>query len=195
MSDVGARNTFLRLLKSEDIAKVDKSFISDLTQDEQGDLDEHARMAPSCALLNLFIGLDAPAESLGVPATNAWVVPSWDHEKNLQKFWAEDGESELPVAFIGSNSAKDFSYEKRFGKNRGSVMVLAPVEYKWFKKWENNRVHARGEDYDAMKKHWEEKLLKKLYQVYPNVKGHISVRRGRAKRGCLGGGERTELIN
>jgi len=173
VSDVGARNTFLRLLEPEDIVKVDKSFISELKQDEQGDLDNKAGMAPSCALLNLFIGLDAPAEALGVPATNAWVVPGWDHEKNLEKFWADDA-AELPVAFIGSNSAKDFSYEKRFGKNRGSIMVLAPVEYKWFKKWEANRVHARGDDYDTLKAHWEEKLLKKLFQVYPKVKGHIT---------------------
>ena len=31
---------------------------------------------------------------------NAWVVPGWDHDAKLQKFWEDDGEnSELPVTF------------------------------------------------------------------------------------------------
>ena len=115
VSDVGARNTFVRLLDEEDAKKaVDEEFVKDLKEGEGGELREHGKMAPSCALLNLFLGLDAPASELGVPATNAWVVPGWDHEANLKKFWTDDGDaSELPVTFIGSNSAKDFSYEKR----------------------------------------------------------------------------------
>ncbi|GMI49673.1 hypothetical protein ScalyP_jg6357 [Parmales sp. scaly parma] len=69
----------------------------------------------------------------------------------MEKFRASaTGEDvELPVVFVGSNSAKDGSYEKRFGKKRGSVMVLATVKFEWFAEW---NVHARGEEYDALKK-------------------------------------------
>ena len=63
----------------------------------------------------------------------------------MEKFRASaTGEDvELPVVFVGSNSAKDGSYEKRFGKKRGSV------KFEWFAEW---NVHARGEEYDALKK-------------------------------------------
>ena len=37
-------------------------------------------------------------------------------------------------------------------------MVLAPVEYRWFKQWEKERVHARGKDYEDLKNFWEEKV-------------------------------------
>ena len=33
-------------------------------------------------------------------------------------------------------------------------------------------MHARGKDYEAMKQFWEDKLLARLYQVYPLVRGH-----------------------
>jgi len=109
---------------------------------------------------------------------------------------------EFPVIFFGSNSVKDSSYERRFvsersdersdffftseflgcrplantllqGKHRGSVMVLAPVNYDWFSKWSDGRVHARGKDYDELKSKWENRMLEELYALYPKTKGHV----------------------
>jgi phytoene dehydrogenase-like protein len=176
VSDAGARNTYLKLLSPESLEHVkDKEFLAALKADDEKDLAlNKSGLAPSCTLLNLFCGLDDSAANLGVPAGNAWVVPGWDHKSNFEKFSEEGLECELPVTFIGSNSAKDHSYEKRFGKNRGSIMVLAPVEYKWFEKWEKGRVHARGDEYDALKEKWTKALLRKLYQLYPQLEGHIT---------------------
>ena len=52
-------------------------------------------------------------------------------------------------------------------------MVLAPVNYEWFKKWEEGRVHARGKDYEVLKGRWEERLLGELYAMYPKTRGHL----------------------
>jgi all-trans-retinol 13,14-reductase len=119
------------------------------------------------------VGFDKSCEDLGIPATNAWVAPSWDIDKNADDFLKGNGEGEMPIVFIGSNAAKDGSYKKRYGANRGSIMVLAPVNYNWFKEWERTRVHARGDDYDKMKKFWSDKLFKALYAQYPQLEGHV----------------------
>lgn len=47
------------------------------------------------------------------------------------------------------------------------------MEYKWFAEWENGRVHARGGDYDAVKSEWTSRLEAKLYQLYPQLEGHV----------------------
>jgi len=53
-------------------------------------------------------------------------------------------------------------------------MVLAPVNYAWFKKWEETRVHARGDDaYNELKQFWTDKLFAALYEQYPQIKDHV----------------------
>lgn len=116
VSDAGARNTYLNLLSPKTLSSssVNKSFVEALKNDGERDLSLHKDgLAPSCTLLNLFCGLDDSAENLGIPAGNAWVVPGWDHKDNFEKFSEKGLEAEIPVTFIGSNSAKDESYKKR----------------------------------------------------------------------------------
>ena len=178
VSDIGVRNTMLGLVQEKDRTLLNQPFLKSLQ--EGGDATREGKdcipggLAPSCTLLNLFVGLSASTEELGIPAANAWVVPGWDHTKNLDAFMKDPKSNPCPVVFIGSNSAKDESYESRFGKKRGSIMVLAPVSYAWFKEWEAKRVHSRGGEYDQLKEFWTEKLLTALYNLYPAVKGKIA---------------------
>jgi hypothetical protein len=121
VSDAGARNTYTRLLTEAEAKYATTPEFVDALIDGGKDAKSPGgtipgAMAPSCTLLNLFVGFDKNCEDLGIPATNAWVSPSWDHDKNAADFLKGNGEGEFPVVFIGSNSAKDESYKKRYGR-------------------------------------------------------------------------------
>ena len=40
----------------------------------------------SCSMFTVFVGLDASAEELCLPAQNRWLFPSWDHDDNIKRF-------------------------------------------------------------------------------------------------------------
>ena len=52
------------------------------------------------------------------------------------------------------------------------MVALAP--YEWFKQWENAPWKKRGEDYDALKEKYTERLLDALYKQCPQLKGKIA---------------------
>ena len=189
VSDVGARGTFMSLLDDVDRKLVrNQEFIEDLKRDQDlnragSQFQDLGGMSPSCSIMTLFLGLDDTADSLDIPATNAWCVPGWDHDANFKKFLASDNgrdpntgeEVAFPACFIGSNSAKDKSYAERYGNKVGTVMVLCPVNYHWFDQhnWKDGRVHARGDNYEAFKKDWEDRMLRTLFELYPKTRGRI----------------------
>ena len=173
VSNAGVRNTYLKLLSSDALRHVrSREFVEKLQEHDRKIPEDLGGLSPSVALLSLFVGLDKSAADCGVPSSNKWVVPSWDHDKNMLDFYG-DSSKPFPAVFIGSNSAKDSSYETRFGKDRGSLTVIAPVDYAVFAKWETGRVHNRGEGYDDVKKMWEDRLLKELYRQCPGCEGHV----------------------
>jgi len=185
VSDAGARNTFLRLLDEKAQQHINEKFMNRLKIDKAFSLgDEQANpdsegvtgLSPSCALMTLFVGLNEDCSALGIPATNIWKSAGYRANQNMEKFRnSRDGfDVDFPVIFFGSNSAKDRSYESRFGKHRGSIMVLAPVNYGWFKEWNDGRVHARGKGYEKLKERWEKRLLEELYNMYPKCRGHVA---------------------
>lgn len=122
--------------------------------------------------LCLYIGLEETAESLELPESNLWLFPSLDHDKNLETYKA-DPNAPFPLVYISFPSGKDPEWDSRY-PNKATIEVVTLAPYDWFSKWEEKPWLRRGEDYDAMKEAFGQRMLEQLYKHVPQVKGKIA---------------------
>ncbi|CAK8993426.1 14-dihydroretinol saturase) (RetSat) (PPAR-alpha-regulated and starvation-induced gene protein) [Durusdinium trenchii] len=82
---------------------------------------------------------------------------------------------EAPFGYVGLAfpSAKDPSYHERNPDRCTCAVVAGDVPWDWFEKWQSTKVRHRGQDYEAFKKSFEERLLDILYTQYPQTKGRV----------------------
>jgi all-trans-retinol 13,14-reductase len=84
----------------------------------------------------------------------------------------KDQNSTLKFAYISFPSAKDATW--KLNKPGTSTMQAIGVgNYDWFKKYENELWMNRGKEYENMKEDFKEKMLAKLYELFPQIKGHV----------------------
>jgi all-trans-retinol 13,14-reductase len=119
----------------------------------------------------LYIGLKHDLRELGIGSTNYWVYPHNDHDRGVKEYMADQSKP-LPVTYISFPSLKDPEWEDRYpGKSTIEMITLAPFE--WFEKWEDERWKHRGEEYEAYKEQFSQRLLKGLYKQFPQLEGKI----------------------
>ncbi len=158
ISNTGYFNTFERLLSPETMRTLHLGH-------------RPAGLEPSMAHINLYVGVGASDEELGLPTTNYWIYPTPNHDANV-KAYLEDQRSPLPLVYISFPSAKDPTFPKRYpGKSTIQVISLAP--YEWFEQWAELPWHKRGEEYDALKAKLAERLRQKLIEHVPQVADRI----------------------
>lgn len=158
LSDAGAANTFFRLLPGEMPAVA-------------GLRSELSKLQPSCAHLNLYLGLDAPDAELGLKGTNLWIYPSYDHDENVRRF-AADARAPFPAVYISFPSAKDPEFQLRH-PGKSTIEAIAPVSWETFSEWADTRWKRRGVDYDAFKLEFAERLKAEVVRQVPQAAGHI----------------------
>jgi all-trans-retinol 13,14-reductase len=158
VSDAGVANTFVRLLPRPVAARL-------------GLLEKLGAVGPSLAHINLYVGLRGSDEELGLGRTNVWVYPTPDHDANVARFLA-DPEGPLPGAYISFPSAKDPTFPERY-PGRSTVQVIVLAKYDWFARWEDQPWKRRGDDYDAFKQRFTERLLGVLYEHVPQARGRV----------------------
>lgn len=158
ISGAGVFNTFERLLPQS-------------AGERAGYSRDLQTVQPSMAHLCLYIGLQKTAGELGLPKTNYWLYPSADYEGEVQKFLA-DSEAEIPLVYISFPSAKDPSFQQRY-PGRATIEIVAPARYEWFEQWRDRPWGKRGEDYEALKEKFSERLLEHLYKHFPQLRGQI----------------------
>jgi len=128
-------------------------------------------VGPSSAYLCLYVGLKEDAKTLGLRQSNLWIHPSYDHDANIERFLA-DPTSPFPLVYVSFPSAKDPSWDQNHpGTATIEVITLARME--WFEKWKNTKWRKRGDDYEAKKKYWADRLLKVLYEHVPQVQNKV----------------------
>ncbi|CAK9049325.1 unnamed protein product [Durusdinium trenchii] len=122
--------------------------------------------------LFLFVGLKGSAAELNLPSNNLWVLPGEDLSRRMAEFHADH---EAPFGYVGLAfpSAKDPSYHERNPDRCTCAVVAGDVPWDWFEKWQSTKVRHRGQDYEAFKKSFEERLLDILYTQYPQTKGRV----------------------
>ncbi|MCX2796214.1 NAD(P)/FAD-dependent oxidoreductase [Microbulbifer thermotolerans] len=158
ISAAGVFNTFERLLPRS-------------ASEQAGYCRDLRRVRPSMAHLCLYIGLRKTAAELGLPKTNYWLYPGTDYEGAVREFTA-DSEAEIPLVYISFPSAKDPSFNQRY-PGRATIEIVAPAKYEWFQQWHDKPWGKRGEDYEALKEKFSQRLLEHLYKHFPQLRGQI----------------------
>lgn len=136
-------------------------------------LDEQiTKVSHSVAHLSLYIGLKGSPEELKLPKANYWVYPGdVSHDECVDRY-AKDISQEFPVVYLSFPSAKDPDWSNRYpGKSTIDIITLMPYEI--FQKWENTRWKKRGEEYEALKEEFSQRLLKTLFRLEPQLEGKI----------------------
>ena len=158
ISDAGAINTFARLLPHD----VSRAAGYDALL---------PKVKPSIGHLGVYVGLNATAAELGLPKTNYWIYPDNDYDGALARFEA-DPTGPFPVVYLSFPSAKDPDFERRH-PGKATIEIVAPAPYEIFEKWAGKTWGKRGDDYDALKQSYGERLLEHLYARVPQVRGRI----------------------
>lgn len=158
ISNAGVFNTFNRLVPSE---LVDKTPYAQRLQ----------QVKPSMANLSLYIGLQDTSDNLKLPKTNLWIYPSERYEQDIDKFMA-DPEQDFPLVYISFPSAKDPTFNERY-PNRATIEIVAPCPWEWVQQWADKPWGKRGDDYEALKEQFAQRLLEKLYEKLPHLRGKI----------------------
>ena len=159
ISNAGVFNTFGRLLP-ETVSR-QHGYDRQLTQ-----------VTPSIGHFCIYVGLEGTAEELGLPKTNYWIYPAGnDYDGALERFVA-DPHGPFPVVYISFPSAKDPDFERRH-PGRATIEIVAPVPYEMFERWAGTTWGKRGDDYEALKQSYAERLLEHLYDKLPQLRGRI----------------------
>ena len=161
VSDAGVHNTYLKLCPQ----------LAPLL--EQKPL-KNLRRGMSCVCL--FVGIDGSPEELDLKSQNHWIFPDGNHNTNSQKYdnMTEEeilsGDWELPVMFLSFPIQKDPIAKKRL-PGKSTCTIVAPAKFELFKGWENERIHNRGSDYEALKNIFADKMWQTALKHFPQLKG------------------------
>jgi len=128
---------------------------------------------PSTSHFCLYIGLNESSNDLNLPKANFWLYPdNYDHDRSIEHYLEDIENHPFPVTYISFPSAKDPDWENRYpGKSTIEIITLGP--YDSVEQWADTRWKKRGEDYDAFKERFSQRMLDKLYEVMPHLKGKI----------------------
>jgi all-trans-retinol 13,14-reductase len=126
---------------------------------------------PSIGHLGVYIGIQGTAAELGLPKTNFWIYPDNDYDGALDRFLA-DPHGPFPAVYISFPSAKDPDFERRH-PGRSTVEIVAPAPYEIFERWADTTWGKRGDEYEALKQSYGERLLEHLYDKLPQLRGRI----------------------
>lgn len=158
ISNAGTQNTFGRLLSQKVNGYLKKSLNG---------------IKPSTPHLCLYLGLNASDEELGLPKHNIWYYDNYRIDDLIRQ-----NESALPeevgFAYISFPSAKDPAWQQKH-PGTATVQAISVGSYDMFRAYEDEPWRNRSGDYQAMKDHFEKKMLEKLFELYPQIKGKVAV--------------------
>lgn len=127
---------------------------------------------PSVGHVCLYVGLNHPKSELKLGTANYWIFPdNYDHDKNISEYLANP-DAEIPVVYVSFPAAKDPDWEKRHPE-RSTIEIITLAPYEWYRQWEDKRWKKRGADYEAVKEKLAQRLLEKLYEQEPNLRGKV----------------------
>ncbi|MEP0263982.1 NAD(P)/FAD-dependent oxidoreductase [Dokdonia sp.] len=155
ISNIGVNNTFNHLLSSKDRQRC------------QFTLDE---IKPSTGHICLYVGLDISDKALDLPKNNVWYFKHDDIDHIIDQATIES--APLNFAYVSFPSAKDPNWADTH-PNKATIQAITVGRYDWFKKYEEAPWMKRGKEYSELKQELEKQMLKKLYELFPQIKGHV----------------------
>jgi len=160
ISNAGARNTFERLLPPD---APHKAYYSNQLE----------AVIPSLAHLNLFVGIDADADTLGLTDGEHIVDGGLDLNEAFAAFGADMKNAPIPNVFFAFPSMKDPTFRQHYPGKTTATMIAYIDNHDVFQEWAGTDWGQRGADYEALKAHLAQKLLAVLIGKFPQLEGHI----------------------
>lgn len=153
VSDIGARNTVVRLLPGT-------MWYADWCE-------EIRSLGASPCHIGLYLGLEGDIRAAGATASNRWFHASWNVEDAV---WANPGreQSKPPTMFVSFPSLKDPAHDPGASrKHTAEVVVLT----KWdgFGSWEDSTLGHRPAAYESLKGAIERNLLEAFRERFPGL--------------------------
>ncbi|XP_068012674.1 all-trans-retinol 13,14-reductase [Melanerpes formicivorus] len=162
ISDAGIFNTYERLLPAE-------------AQALPGIQAQLGRAVHGPGGFTVFVGVRGSGEELGLQPTNYFVYPDSDLDAIAKRYMAaprEEAAKSVPLLFVTCPSAKDPTWESRHpGKSTLAVVTFA--RYEWFEEWKDKQVHKRGDDYENLKKSFQDTVMSIVFKLYPRIEDRI----------------------
>ncbi len=158
ISNAGARNTFTRLLAAD----------VEIPNEVRAGLDE---VKASTSHICLYVGLNGTDDELEISKNNTWIYDRYDFDAGFEEGLL-DSDRPAAFAYISCPSAKDPAWAAKH-PGKATIQVISVLSYETVKKWEALPWMRRGEEYAALKKNLTEKLLQRLYEAYPRIRGRV----------------------
>lgn len=161
ISGTGIFNTYTKLLSEQVVHK--HKFPTQLAQ-----------VQPSYAHACLYIGLHGSPEELQLPKANYWIYPEdLDHDGCVDRF-VQDSSAPFPVIYISFPAAKDPSWSERY-PGKSTIDIITVMPYDMVEQWQDSRWKKRGEEYEAFKANFSERLLEALFAKEPQLRDKVDV--------------------
>ncbi|XP_042327453.1 all-trans-retinol 13,14-reductase [Sceloporus undulatus] len=162
ISDAGIFNTYEKLLPNE--LRVLPEIQNQLSMMHHG-------TSGFC----VFIGLNGSKEELGLEAKNYYIFQHNDLSEAFISYLncsRETAPKNIPLLYIGSSSAKDPLWEKRY-PGKSTLIILIVAKYEWFEEWKEEKVTKRGLEYESVKNSFVDSIMEMVLKVYPRIKDKI----------------------
>lgn len=157
ISTAGIHNTFNRLLPSNWHARFNYT---------------PSDVEASTGHLCLYLGLNKSDEELQLPKYNVWC---YAHDNIDEVFNGIDySNAGQQFAYLSFPSSKDRAWQQDH-PNKATIQALSLGKFDWFKAYQDQKVMKRDASYQEMKASFEKNMLEKLYELYPQIKGHIEI--------------------
>jgi len=157
ISNVGVKNTFHHLL-SESALKKSKFTLQNVK--------------PSTGHMCLYVGLDKSDAELSLPKHNVWSFNTENFDEVIDQITVENTASQF--SYVSFPSAKDPQWADTH-PNMATIQALSVGNYDWFSAYEKQPWRNREMAYEKLKKNFEESMLQRLYQLFPQIEGHVVV--------------------
>lgn len=159
VSGIGVLNTINHLIPDSHQSKFPKK--------------DYKTIPASVSHVSLYIGIQESSSALNLPKANFWIYPdNYNHDENIENYLADPENNDFPVIYISFPSAKDPDFENRF-PNKSTIEIITLAPYEWFEKWDGTRWKKRGDEYEALKEKFSQRMLQELYKRLPHLEGKI----------------------
>lgn len=157
ISDAGAYNTYIRLLKNEKVTFCEQ-------------LQKFYHDHPVVSNVTLYLGLKGDPRDLGFGGENHWIYRSYDHDANFHSSasWIQQGEA--AGAYLSFPSLKNAEAKSH------TAEIIAFTDYAFFERWKEQPWKKRDEEYKRLKDQIADSLIAFVNSHYPGFADMVEFR-------------------
>lgn len=132
--------------------------------------EEIRKLESSPPYICLNMGFHGDIKAAGASPANLWLFDTWD---NNQQYWDLDDEDKPPhILYISFPSLKDPDHDPG-PKQKHTAEAITFLPWEFFNHWKDTLQGKRGEEYEALKKRIEERILATMRERIPEIMEHL----------------------